>query len=183
MDFSTMFLSAGVIKGLLLLLLSHDLMPDDDFEEWLNDDNFSEQVKSDDNKKYLFLELEKAKNQCRKDLYDSSSMNGADGFPLTPAKIYKLIEAHKNRIRKIRLMIEHEVTIAKNLHKPSGVTYIVARSYWIDKSGKKVRKFAKNLGSDEKVLVNGEIPKYKLLDVEKEIDRMMWEEYKKEYNL
>ena len=179
-DITTIFLSAGVIKGLLLLLPTH-LMPDDDFEEWLNDDGFSDVVKKDGNKKFLFIELDKLKNKFRSDMMDVSVIEDGKGHPLSPLGVYNLVQGHKNRISKVRLMIEHEISIAHNLHKPSGVRYVVARSYWINNQGKKVRKFAKNIGADDKVLVKGKIPPHKLIEVEKEIDTMMWEQYKSEY--
>lgn len=165
----------------LLLLLDPNLLPSGDFEEWLNDDGFSEAVKKDGNKKFLFLELEKLKARFRADLHDQSALKDSFGNPLTPLGIYNLIEGHKNRISKVRLLIEHELQKASNLHKPSGVKYIVMRAYWIDSNGKKVRKFSRNLGPEDKVLVKGKIPTSTLDETEKEIDRMMWEQYKAEY--
>jgi hypothetical protein len=89
--------------------------------------------------------------------------------------------AEMNPFDKVRLMIEHDLSIVENLHKPSGVTYIIARAYWIDNNGKKFRKFIKNMGAMEKVYVNGEIPSFKREEVEFTINQMMLEQYRKDY--
>lgn len=165
----------------LFLLLDSTLLPNDDFGEWLDNDGFSEDVKKDGAKKYLFIELEKLKEKFRADIHDQSELRDSSGRPISPLGIYNLIEAHKNRISKVRLLIEHELLKSYNLHKASGVKYIVLRSYWIDKNGKKFRKFSTNLGPEDKVLVKGEIPKSSMAEAEKVINQMMWEQYKAEY--
>jgi len=100
---------------------------------------------------------------------------------MTPLKTTELIAAAMVQIDKLRLLIQHDLSIVKNLHKPSGVNYVVARAYWIDDRGKKFRKFAKNIGSDEKVMEKGKIPTWRLDEVEIEIDKMMLKQYREEY--
>jgi hypothetical protein len=101
---------------------------------------------------------------------------------LTILQGYEKIEEYRRRFQKLKLMIEHQTSFVSNLHKPSGVKYAVARTYWInDKTGKKFRKFSKNLGSEERVLVNGEIPEYMKEKSINELDHMMWKQYTLEY--
>jgi len=172
---------AGSTKALLLLLGNHLLPPDDEFELWLNADGFKKGTENEGSKKHLFLELNKLKIRFRKDLNDQESLKDENGNSLSPLNIHKLIQGHKNRISKVRLMIQHELLEARNLHKPSGVTYIVIRTYWIDSTGKKFRKFAKNLGPSDKVLKNNKVPQSLITEIDKELTSMMWVEYQSEY--
>ena len=180
-DLGHILLSTGVIHGLLLLIPT-DLTPEEDFEEWLNDDGFVYSPERYGDKKFLFTELEKVKSQFREFINKTEALVDENGNSLPMIKIYHWIETKKIQIEKLRLIIEHEISYGTNLHKPSGVRYVVFRAYWINNKGKKFRKFAKNIGAEEKVLVKGKVPTYKLDEVEKEIDRMMWEQYKSEYS-
>jgi hypothetical protein len=173
----------------LLLLLPNELLPNDDFEEWLGKDNFDQKHLYDRSKKYLFDELNKAKLKFKEDLLDSGVLKDEAGNNLNPLQIYRLVEGHKNRINKIRLAISPEYSIARNLHRNNSsleakdVYYLVARAYWINNDGKKFRKFSKNLGAEDKVKINGEIPQGLLNEIEKNFELMMWEEYQNEYKL
>jgi hypothetical protein len=151
------------------------------FEEWLQNDGFKPQTIKDGSKKFLLTELETLKEKFRNSLIDSNHIMDEKGNPMTPLKTTELIAAAMNQIAKLRLVIQHDLSIVKNLHKPTGVNYVVARAYWIDDRGKKFRKFAKNIGSDEKVMEKGKIPTWRLDEVEKEIDRMMLNQYREEY--
>jgi hypothetical protein len=151
------------------------------FEEWLLNDGFKPQTLKDGSKKALLLELEQLKNKFRNDLNDVNHIKDDSGNPMTPLKTTELIAAAMVQIDKLRLVIQHDLSIVKNLHKPSGVNYVVARAYWIDERGKKFRKFAKNIGSDEKVMEKGKIPTWRLEEVENEIDKMMLNQYREEY--
>jgi len=181
-DLETILLSTGVIHGLLLLIPA-ELMPEENFEEWLNNDGFVYSPERYGDKKFLFTELEKLKSEFKEVINKKETVVDENGNSIPLVTIYNWIQLKKIQIDKVRLMIEHEISFGTNLHSPTGVRYVVFRAYWINKKGKKFRKFAKNIGSEEKVLVNGKVPSYKLDEVEKEIDQMMWEQYKSEYKL
>jgi hypothetical protein len=151
------------------------------FEEWLQNDGFKLHTVKDGSKKFLLTELQELKDKFRHNLIDSNHTKDENGNPMTPLKTTELIAAAMVQIDKLRLLIQHDLSIVKNLHKPTGVNYVVARAYWIDERGKKFRKFAKNIGADEKVMENGKIPTWRLDEVEKEIDRMMLKQYREEY--
>lgn len=166
----------------MLLLLN--LLPQLKFENWLN----QFKVEYDQNKhsdiKYIFNEYDQLVAKLRKDLMDTKEpvKDPASGKYVSPFDIYLQIEGYKIRLEKLQLMATREHFITHNLHKPTGVKYIVARSYWIDMNGgKKFRKFSKNMGAEEKVMVNGSIPPYVLKQTQDEITRMMWEQYRLEY--
>jgi hypothetical protein len=55
------------------------------------------------------------------------------------------------------------------------------RAFWIDNVGKNVRWFSRNIGPENKVLVNGTIPFHHLEEIEKDILFLMWGQYQIEY--
>jgi hypothetical protein len=55
------------------------------------------------------------------------------------------------------------------------------RAFWVDDKGKPFRKFSKNLGAENKVLVKGVIPPSELDAVEDYIISLMWDLYYFEY--
>ena len=180
MDFLDILIGSSTgLKGLFYFFGS-DLHPDQNIEEFLEDD-FPKEYLTDGSRKFLFIELERLKEEYRKNMYEAKPLLDAEGKPLPQYVIQNIIEAHKNRIKKVRLMLHTDLQIAFNLHKPSGVTYVVARAYWIDKNGKKYRKFSKFLGPASKVVVKNAIPNSTMEDVRKDILRQMWDQYKTEY--
>ena len=180
-DFTGILLGMGSLKG-LLLLMPKSLMPEDDFSDFLNNDGFTYDVEKHGDKKFVFTELEKVKSKFLEIVKHETELEDKSGKKLTFVDIFNLVEALKIQINKLRLIIEHEYSYGDNTHKPTGTKYIVARTYWIDNKGKKFRKFTKNIGSADKVKVNGLIPEFKKREVEKELDDMMWKQYLSEYS-
>ena len=179
-DFDTILMSTGIIKG-LLLLLPREVMPDENFEEWLNNDGFVYSPEKYGDKKFIYDELEKVKAEFRDYISRKEPIVDEKGQSIPALAIYNWIESKKIQINKLRLIMNHEISCGTNLHTPTGVRYVVYRAYWLNNQGKKFRKFAKNIGAEDKVMVKGKVPTQKLDEVEKEIDRMMWEQYKQEY--
>ena len=171
----------SIVKAYFLFLGFASDPSQEPFEEWLTNDGIKPETLKDGSKKSLLNELEKLKNKFRQDLNDTNHIKDDKGNPMTPLRTTELIAAAMIQIDKLRLVIQHQISFSRNPHKPSGVTYVVARAYWIDPKGKKFRKFAKNIGADEKVLENGKIPTWRLDLVEKEIDTMMVTQYREEY--
>lgn len=178
--FEHILFSSCVIHG-LLVILPKELMPEENFEEWLNNDRFVYSSDKYGEKKFLFTELEKLKSEFRVLISKNEPIVDEKGQSISAATIYNWIQLKKIQIEKVRLMIDHKLSYGTNLHNPTKVKYVVFRAYWIDKEGKKFRKFAKNIGPEDKVFVNGEVPQFRVKEIEKEIDRMMWEQYKSEY--
>lgn len=166
--------------GMLLLLGLH-LIDNDSLSEWINSDAFG--YTGDPSNGYLVTELNKLKGKFVTDIHEKTVIKDKNGEPLSPLEIYNLIDAHKNRIEKVRLMLKGDILIAEHLHKPSEVTYLVARSYWLDNKGKKFRKFSKNLGPKSSVVENGKIPEWKMKEIKKELEGMMWKHYQEEYSV
>lgn len=168
------------LKIMFLLL---NIIPHLKFEDWLNQFKVEYNKSEHSEIKYIFNEYDNLVNKLRKDLTEKNQpVKDAFGQYISPFETYLQIEAYKIRLEKLQIMLEREILITHNMHKPTGVKYIVARAYWIDMNGgKKYRKFSKNLGAEDKVLVNNVIPEYIIKETKDEITRMMWEQYKLEY--
>lgn len=172
-----------------LQLLPKNVLPTQNFVEWLDNDGFDAEDLKDINKRYYLEELHRVKTHFWEGIYNKSVLSGADGINLNPLEIYNLIDGYKIRIQKLRLIIRPEYSISSHLHQiktshgSKKVNYLVVRSYWIGIDGKKCRKFSKNLGAEDKVLINGQIPQKEMLKIREELVQMYWEQYKSEYTL
>jgi len=67
----------------------------------------------------------------------------------TNEQVHAKIEGYMFQIMKLRMIIEPSIQIATNVHTQSKITYLIAKSFWIDANGVKVRKFTKSLGRAE----------------------------------
>lgn len=114
-------------------------------------------------------------------LESKESVTDADGKTLTPVEIYNAIEHYKIRIEKLWLIFDLRLYKTYNVNKETQVRYIVMRAFWIDEKGKPFRKFSKNLGAENKVLVRGQIPHSDIKAVEDYILSLMEDLYYWEY--
>lgn len=79
-------------------------------------------------------------------------------------------------------MIEFKIYINTNIN-PSGIKYVLAKSCWIsNKNGKVIKKFTKLMGQEDEVKVRGKIPASLMDNIEKELEKAMWNEYCLEYS-
>lgn len=183
MDFWTFFndpiFSDGSIHSLLLILLN---LTDEDTDKFLNEDNFKEGVENDGRKRFLLNELEKVKNHIRFNIAVKEPLRDDFGNFLSPMEIHRLVESYRLKINKLRLMINYELMLAHNTYLRSNIVYVAARGLWLDNSGKKFKKFSKNIGTIDTVYdKNGKIHESLKRESENEIIQMMWETYKMEH--
>jgi hypothetical protein len=183
MDFWTFFndpiFSDGSIHSLLLILLN---LTDEDTDKFLNEDNFKEGVENDGRKRFLLNELEKVKNHIRTNIAVKEPLRDDFGNFLSPMEIHRLVESYRLKINKLRLMINYELMLAHNTYLRSNIVYVAARGLWLDNSGKKFKKFSKNIGTIDTVYdKNGKIHESLKRESENEIIQMMWETYKMEH--
>jgi hypothetical protein len=79
-------------------------------------------------------------------------------------------------------MINYELMLAHNTYLRSNIVYVAARGLWLDNSGKKFKKFSKNIGTIDTVYdKNGKIHESLKRESENEIIQMMWETYKMDH--
>ena len=172
--------TVAVKKGILLLLLS-DRIPNFEFSKWIKQFGIEYDSKKHSDIKYIFNEYNNLVSKLEIDLNERIPLKNGTGHYLTPLEIYNQVNGYKLRIRKLKLMIDRDLLITDNLHKPTGIKYAVVRSNWLDNEGKLYRKFSKNLGSEAKLKINGVIPPYKIKESLEDITMMMWDQYKLEY--
>jgi hypothetical protein len=149
-------------------------LPDDEFNEFLDNDGLEGVPINDPNYKELKCELELVKNEFKKYL-----LTEYKGQPIVTNQTIKAITI---RIRKIRMIIQFRTYISFN-RDHRGDKYLVARTYWLDHNGKQVKKFAKVLGKEENIKKKGKISSNILDQVESDLRQIMWDQYKKEYYL
>ena len=127
------------------------------------------------------LEHEEVVAEFRELLNCREQITDADGNVLSPLDLFNLINEYQIRIDKLALIFKLRLYKTLNENKKTGVKYIVMRSFWIDVHGKNVKWFSRNLGSEAKVLVNGEIPVHQMKAIEKEMLLLMWDQYVIDY--
>ena len=106
-----------------------------------------------------------------------------NGIKLTPLQIYNAIEFYKIRIQKLWLIIQPKMYQTFNLNKATGVKYISVRALWIDQNGQTFKRFSKNLGAEDKIMVNGRIPEMDSKAVKETITYYMQDLYSLEYSV
>jgi hypothetical protein len=150
-------------------------------EDWLKEIN-------PDASKFKTKEINKVLNEYyelveefKTFLHNSESIVDREEQRLKPIDIYNAVDYFKIRIKKLLLMINLKLYKTHNVNKETKVRYIVMRAFWIDENGKPYRYFSKNLGAENKVLVNGKIPVKMMESVEDYIRTLMWDLYHFEY--
>lgn len=151
-------------------------------DEWLKDYTPIKIPKESDGIVYWAYEvyLEKC-DEFRSFLNSKEDVTDEYGNKLTPIQILNAIEDYKIMIRKLILIINLRLYKAYNIKKETKIKYIVMRAYWLDNEGKPFRNFSKNLGAEQKILVNGKIPHHLLDSAEEFILDLMWDLWHIEY--
>lgn len=182
--------SSLVIKSSIILLNSVQAffffftvpVPEDNFMAWIDDDGFKDSNKTDKSKSYLFDELALAKKEFLQFLDSNDKMTEVTMNMGGARLVNRYIQAYVNRIKKIRMMIEFKVYLntSKNAY---GTKYLIAKSCWISNTnGKVIKKFSRVIGQHDLVKVNNRVPNKLLDEVEKELEKAMWDEYCLEYS-
>jgi hypothetical protein len=169
--FTNCLLMSSAFKGFFFFLGSIQL-PDDEFNEFIENDGFTLDLTRDPKMKEFIDELELVKNEFKKYLLTE--------YLNQPITSYQTIKAISIRIRKIRMIIQFKTYISFN-RDHRGDKYLVARAYWLDHNGKQVKKIAKVLGKEDGIKENGKIPSFIMDQAETELRQIMWLHYKKEY--
>jgi hypothetical protein len=111
-------------------------------------------------------------------LRDLENLNpGLEGV----SDIDEMISKYIIQLMRLRLVIDPEVHISKNVHPRTNHHYLAIKAYWIDDNGKKVRKFTKSVGRAESY-PGGIEDKQALADGIKLIQPVLFKNYQKIYN-
>jgi hypothetical protein len=90
------------------------------------------------------------------------------------------IDEYILKIMKLRMIVEPSIQIATNVHTQSKITYLIAKSFWYDEDGNKIRKFTKSLGRAEDY-VHGIDDFNAKKEADNKIKEIMIQTYKDEY--
>ncbi len=156
-------------------------LPEDKWEDWLDQDEFEGQPWLNESKLYLFDELNLAKKEFKEFLNSNELMNEAVSRKGGAKVVNQYLQAHVIRIKKIRLIIQFKVyfNVSKNAY---GTRYLLAKSCWINnQDGKVVKKFSRVVGQVDQVKKGDKVPSNISTEVEKELEMAMWSEYCREY--
>ena len=156
--------------------------PEDNLKAWIDDDGFKNSTKADKTKSYLFDELDLAKKEFIEFLDSNDKLTAVTSNIGGARLVNQYLQAFIIRIKKIRLLIDFKVYLntSKNAY---GTKYLVAKSCWISNiNGKVIKKFSRVIGQEDLVKIKGKVPSKVLDDVEKELEKAMWNEYCLEYS-
>lgn len=148
---------------------------------FIADDSFGEDIyKDSDNWTYL-AELKRIKETFvrfyfSKLLEIESSYKDLD----IVADVDNRIGQFVIQLMRLRLVIQPDVQISKNVHPRTNIKYLAIKAYWIDDNGKKIRKFTKSIGRAENYL-QGINDERALFDGIKLIQPVLFDNYKELY--
>lgn len=84
------------------------------------------------------------------------------------------------QLKRLRMVIQPEFHVIKNIHPVSKIPYFSVRGFWLDMNDKKVKIFTKSLGREDKY-VDGKNDKILLEEATRQIQQLAFDKYKEEY--
>jgi hypothetical protein len=84
------------------------------------------------------------------------------------------------KLKRLRLVIQPEFHVIKNVHPVSKIPYLSARGFWLDDNDKKVKLFTKSLGREDS-FVDGKNDSEMLKEAAKQIQQLSFAKYQEEY--
>jgi hypothetical protein len=125
-----------------------------------------------------YKKLESVKNELLRFYFSEVKKN--DKKINTNEQIHSKIESYMFQVMKLRMIVEPPIQIALNVHTQSKITYLIAKSFWYDENGNKIRKFTKSLGRAEDFKKGVNDLKAKI-EAENKIKEVMIQTYEEEY--
>ena len=92
-----------------------------------------------------------------------------------------LNEEYLIQIARLRMVVDPEIQLSKNIHKKTGIQYMKVKGFWLNDVGVKERKYFKSLGRFDQY-PNGTEDESAILDGRKKIREDIYAEYLKLYS-
>jgi glycosylphosphatidylinositol transamidase (GPIT) subunit GPI8 len=89
-------------------------------------------------------------------------------------------EEYLIQIARLRMVVDPEIQLSKNIHKKTGIQYMKVKGFWLNDVGVKERKYFKSLGRFDQY-PNGTEDETAILDGRKKIREDIYAEYLKTY--
>lgn len=84
------------------------------------------------------------------------------------------------KLKRLRLVIQPEFHVIKNVHPVSKIPYLSVRGFWLDDNDKKVKLFTKSLGREDS-FVDGKNDIEMLKEAARQIQQLSFAKYQEEY--
>lgn len=152
-----------------------------EFIQFIADDKFKVETVNRLNNMFYLGKLDALKEEFVKFYFKNLENLRKENLYITKVNdVYNRIGQYILQLMRLRLVIEPEVQISKNVHPRTEIHYLAIKAYWIDDNGRKVRKFTKSLGRAENY-PQGIEDKKALTDGIKLIQPVLFENYKEIY--
>jgi hypothetical protein len=85
------------------------------------------------------------------------------------------------QLKRLRLVIQPEFHVIKNVHPVSKIPYLSVRGFWLDDNDRKVKVFTKSLGREDSY-VDGKNDSEMLIEAAKQIQELSFAKYQEVYS-
>ncbi len=149
---------------------------------WIEEDNFIDLVYKDYNSNIHLQELATLKENYLIffELY-IDSIHEKDNSINQVADLLTKNEEYLIQIARLRMVVDPEIQLSKNIHKKTGIQYMKVKGFWLNDIGVKERKYFKSLGRFDQY-PNGTEDESAILDGRKKIREDIYAEYLKLYS-
>lgn len=145
--------------------------------EFICEDNFKKDVLCDNSNIHIWTKLSEVK-QGLMDYYIHNVCVSKEGS--------KFYEFHSKflqmslQLKRIRLVIQPEFHVIKNVHPVSKIPYLSVRGFWLDDNDKKVKIFTKSMGREDSYL-EGKNDEEMLKEASIQIQQLAFQKYQEVY--
>lgn len=114
---------------------------------WLEDDDFSKNLEKDYSGQFYINELIGLKESYLDffKMYVHEILK-SDSNLTQVADLISKNEEHILQIARLRMVIDPEIQLSKNIHKQTKITYMKVKGFWLNDEGVKERRYFKSLG-------------------------------------
>ncbi len=146
--------------------------------EFICEDNFKENVPYDNTNIHIWTKLREVK-QGMIDYYIHNVCESNEGgqFHEFHTKFLQM----SLELKRLRLVIQPEFHVIKNVHPVSKIPYLSVRGFWLDDNDKKVKLFTKSMGREDSY-VDGKNDSEMLREAAKQIQEMSFAKYQELYS-
>ena len=145
--------------------------------EFICEDNFKDSVYENNSNMTLWFSLASLK-QSMLEYYTHNVCESNQGvqFHEFHTKFYQM----SLQLKRLRLVIQPEFHVIKNVHPVSKIPYLSVRGFWLDDNDKKVKLFTKSLGREDS-FIDGKNDIEMMKEAANQIQQISYLKYKEEY--
>jgi hypothetical protein len=145
--------------------------------EFILEDNFKDEIYNDTSDISRWVKLTQLK-QNMLDFYTKNICESNQGgqFYEFHTKFHQM----SLQLKRLRLVVQPEFHVIKNVHPVSKIPYLSVRGFWLDDYDKKVKIFTKSLGREDS-FVDGKNDKGMMKEAAKQIQQLAYDKYQELY--